>query len=114
MIPSFQGRNLQFVNAYGIPDLSPQRWPDLRNLLSNTNITDPLRRDGYDWLLEIVKATPHKNFRYSLFFKSIMILDMYLKYSKEIVETFDFNVTVVTCFFIASKYEEHYPIRLKQ
>ncbi|EGR31142.1 n-terminal domain protein [Ichthyophthirius multifiliis] len=81
-----------------------------KNCLFKHNIPQLLRAKMLDWLIEVVKAY---KFSEETYFMTVRLLDLYLEKTKKIKEISDIHLVGVTCFFIASKYEEIYPITLK-
>jgi Flp pilus assembly CpaF family ATPase len=63
-----------------------------------------------DWMIEVLT-----NFKCDdqTFFLSTSLMDRYFKNKMDIREVSDLHVTGVTCMFIASKYEDIYPLKMK-
>lgn len=63
-----------------------------------------------DWMIEVLT-----NFRCDdqTFFIAVSLLDRYFKNCKETKEVSDLHVTGVTTMFIASKFEDIYPLKMK-
>lgn len=63
-----------------------------------------------DWMIEVLT-----NFKCDdqTFFLSVSLLDRYFKNKMETREISDLHITGVTCMFIASKYEDIYPLKMK-
>ena len=72
----------------------------------NTN----LRARMIDWMIEVLT-----NFKCDdqTFFIAVSILDRYFKGCKVKKQVGDLHVTGVTCMFIASKFEDIYPLKMK-
>ena len=63
-----------------------------------------------DWMIEVLT-----NFKCDdqTFFLSVSLLDRYFKYKQECKEVADLHIIGVTAMFIASKYEDIYPLKMK-
>jgi hypothetical protein len=63
-----------------------------------------------DWMIEVLT-----NFKCEdqTFFLAVNLLDRYLKNKPQSVEIADLHVMGVTTMFIASKYEDVYPLKMK-
>ena len=63
-----------------------------------------------DWMIEVLT-----NFKCEdqTFFLAISLLDRYLKNKRECQEIADLHIMGVTTMFIASKYEDIYPLKMK-
>lgn len=63
-----------------------------------------------DWMIEVLT-----NFKCDdqTFFLAVSLLDRYLKNKPEIAEIGDLHIMGVTAMFIASKYEDIYPLKMK-
>jgi hypothetical protein len=63
-----------------------------------------------DWMIEVLT-----NFKCDdqTFFLSVSLLDRYLKAKQETREISDLHIMGVTTMFIASKYEDIYPLKMK-
>ena len=63
-----------------------------------------------DWMIEVLT-----NFKSDdqTFFLAVSLLDRYFKGKQEMREVTDLHIIGVTAMFIASKYEDYYPIKMK-
>ena len=63
-----------------------------------------------DWMIEVLT-----NFRCDdqTFFLAISLMDRYFKNTEGVKEVSDLHVTGVTTMFIASKFEDIYPLKMK-
>ena len=63
-----------------------------------------------DWMIEVLT-----NFKCDdqTFFLSVSLIDRYFKLKSDVREISDLHVIGVTCMFIASKYEDIYPLKMK-
>jgi len=63
-----------------------------------------------DWMIEVLT-----NFKCDdqTFFLAISIIDRFFKLKYETREISDLHIIGVTCMFIASKYEDIYPLKMK-
>jgi len=73
-------------------------------------ITPALRARMIDWMIEVLT-----NFKCDdkTFFLAVSLLDRYFKNKPETREVGDLHIIGVTCMFIASKYEDVYPLKMK-
>lgn len=78
--------------------------------LSRHKVTPNLRARMIDWMIEVLT-----NFKCDdqTFFLSVSLLDRYFKLKPEVREISDLHIIGVTCMFIASKYEDIYPLKMK-
>lgn len=91
-----------------------RKMPDLSNCLQNINLSSANRSRMVNWLLEVVG-----NFKKCLsdytFFKAITIMDLYFKHvlhigTNDVIGKQEMQVIVVSSFFLASKFEDRYPV----
>lgn len=63
-----------------------------------------------DWMIEVLT-----NFKCDdqTFFLAVSLMDRYFKNMPDMKEVSDLHVTGVTCMFIASKYEDIIPLKMK-
>ena len=73
-------------------------------------ITPALRSRMVDWMIEVLT-----NFKCDdqTFFLAVSILDRFFKVKVETREIADLHIIGVTAMFIASKYEDIYPLKMK-
>ena len=73
-------------------------------------ITPALRARMIDWMIEVLT-----NFKCDdqTFFLAVSLIDRYFKNKTEMREISDLHIIGVTCMFIASKYEDIYPLKMK-
>lgn len=78
--------------------------------LGRHKVTPNLRARMIDWMIEVLT-----NFKCDdqTFFLSVSLLDRYFKLKQEVREISDLHIIGVTCMFIASKYEDIYPLKMK-
>ena len=83
---------------------------DTSACLSRHKVTPNLRARMIDWMIEVLT-----NFKCDdqTFFLSVSLLDRYFKLKPDIREISDLHVIGVTSMFIASKYEDIYPLKMK-
>ena len=69
-----------------------------------------LRARMIDWMIEVLT-----NFKCDdqTFFLAVGLMDRYFKNCKHVKEVGDLHITGVTCMFMASKYEDIYPLKMK-
>ncbi len=63
-----------------------------------------------DWMIEVLT-----NFKCDdqTFFLSVSLIDRFFKNKQETKEVGDLHIIGVTCMFVASKYEDIYPLKMK-
>jgi len=63
-----------------------------------------------DWMIEVLT-----NFKCDdqTYFLAVSLMDRYFKGKHEITETSDLHLIGVTCMFVASKYEDILPLKMK-
>ena len=83
---------------------------DSRNCLERHEINYPLRARMVDWMIEVLT-----NFKCDdqTFFIAVSLLDRYFKNCASKKEVSDLHITGVTCMFIASKFEDIFPLKMK-
>jgi len=103
------------VNAeYGESIMTYTRELELQfltdNCLMRHMITPALRARMIDWMIEVLT-----NFKCDdqTFFLAVSLLDRYFKNKTEAREIKDLHIIGVTTMFIASKYEDIYPLKMK-
>lgn len=82
----------------------------VQNNLVRHKITPALRARMVDWMIEVLT-----NFKCDdqTFFLSVSLLDRFFKGKQETREISDLHIIGVTTMFIASKYEDIYPLKMK-
>jgi hypothetical protein len=78
-------------------------------MLLHHEITSSLRSKMIDWMIEVLSSYKMSE---ESFFKSIFIMDSYLKKSKAKLEVKDLHLIGISSMFLASKYEEIHPLKL--
>lgn len=78
--------------------------------LSEHKITPVLRSRMIDWMVEVMT-----NFRCDdqTFFVAVSLMDRYFKNTKEPLEVSALHLTGVSAMFLASKYEDIYPLKMR-
>ena len=78
--------------------------------LMKHKITPALRARMIDWMIEVLT-----NFKCDdqTFFLAVSLLDRYFKAKTETREISDLHIIGVTAMFIASKYEDIYPLKMR-
>jgi len=116
-VPSEIERETMHVNLhYGAEIDEYQRELELEpafntaNSLKRHKVTPNLRARMIDWMIEVLT-----NFKCDdqSFFLSVSLLDRYFKLKAEEREISDLHIIGVTAMFIASKYEDIYPLKMK-
>ena len=81
--------------------------------LSYHKITERMRTRMIDWMIEVLS---NYHCDESTYFESVNLMDRYFKIceeKKKILQPAELHLIGVTCMFIASKYQDIYPLRLK-
>lgn len=91
-------------------DLEKKSENDVTNCLGRHKITPALRARMIDWMIEVLT-----NFRCDdqTFFLAVSLQDRYFKCCDDAKEVSDLHVVGVTSMFIASKFEDIYPLKMK-
>lgn len=87
-----------------------EKTTDLTDCLGRHKITAALRARMIDWMIEVLT-----NFRCDdqTFFLAVSLQDRFFKHCSEPKEVNDLHVVGVTSMFIASKFEDIYPLKMK-
>lgn len=82
---------------------------DVTDNLARHEVTDSLRSRMIDWMVEVLT-----NFRCShqAYFMATSLLDQFFKQSSGRIPVKDLHLSGVAAMFIASKYEDIYPLKL--
>ena len=64
-----------------------------------------------DWMLEVLHVLNQSDF---VFLRSVSLLDQYFKRTKKVIDVTDLHLNGMVCMFIASKYEEIEPIKIRE
>jgi len=83
------------------------------NFLNNHKITERMRTRMADWMIEVLS---NYHCDEATYFESINLMDRYFKecdIRKQILQPSELHLIGVTSMFIASKYQDIYPLRLK-
>ena len=80
------------------------------NCLIKHKITPNLRARMVDWMIEVLT-----NFKCDdqTYFLAVSLMDRYFKGKPDMRETSDLHMVGVTCMFVASKYEDILPLKMK-
>lgn len=89
---------------------SLEKQYDASNCLERHKITPTLRARMIDWMIEVLT-----NFKCDdqTFFLAVNMQDRFLKNTPVQKEVSDLHLTGVTCMFVASKFEDIYPLKMK-
>lgn len=107
-------QNINVNMEYGESIMSYTRELEIEHLsedsLRKHKITPALRARMIDWMIEVLT-----NFKCDdqTFFLAVSLLDRYFKGKNETREISDLHIIGVTTMFIASKYEDIYPLKMK-
>ena len=90
------------------------KCPDLANTLGRTNICEDIRTRMVDWMFEVLsKLRGPQNFNQYTFFRAVLIMDLFFKHHKgKTLDNEIVHITGLTCMYLASKYEDIYPLSL--
>lgn len=109
-----QRQNINIKDEYGESIMKYTKQLE-QNFLTDNNlmrhkITPALRARMIDWMIEVLT-----NFKCDdqTFFLAVGLMDRYFKNKPETREISDLHIIGVTCMFIASKYEDIYPLKMK-
>lgn len=82
----------------------------ITDCLSGHKITSNLRSRMVDWMIEVLT-----NFKCDdqTYFLAVSLMDRYFKGRPDGAETSDLHLIGVTCMFVASKYEDILPLKMK-
>lgn len=84
----------------------------IKKFLSSHNISERVRSKMIDWIIEVLV---NYNCDEQTFFIAVSLMDRYLKfYSITSLKADDIHLIGITCIFMASKYQDVYPLRLKE
>jgi len=78
--------------------------------LKNHKIPVNLRAKMIDWMIEVLGSYKSSE---QTFFIAVSLMDLFLQKTNTVHDVTDLHLVGVTCMFMASKYEEIYPLRLK-
>lgn len=81
-----------------------EKIPDMSNTLVRTRIDSFVRGRLIGWIVEVLENLK-KPFNYSEVFRTILIMDLYLKHYTQLLEDENMHIIGVTSMFISSKYE---------
>lgn len=84
---------------------------DLSNTLINTKIDNSVRAKMVDWIMEVLGHF-QSELSYQTFFRSIFIMDHFLKYTSIQLTNEHIHLIGLTSMYIASKYEDIFHIRI--
>ena len=80
-----------------------------KGLLSSHSITATLRSKMVDWMIEVLSSYKMTE---ETFFRSVYLMDAFMKKSPRKLEIKDLHLVGVTAMFSAAKYEEIHPLKL--
>jgi hypothetical protein len=80
------------------------------NFLDRHNITERMRSKMIDWMIEVLG---NYNCDDNTFFLSVNIMDRYFSHCEEILKPEDLHIIGICSMFIASKFYDIFPIKLK-
>lgn len=88
-----------------------EKVPDVGNTLVRSKIDPFVRGKLIGWIVEVLDNLK-KPFSYGEVFRTIVIMDLYVKHCPEILENDDMHLIGVTSVFVSSKYETNTPLRI--
>eukprot|EP00357_Protocruzia_adherens_P022382 CAMPEP_0114978740 /NCGR_PEP_ID=MMETSP0216-20121206/3979_1 /TAXON_ID=223996 /ORGANISM="Protocruzia adherens, Strain Boccale" /LENGTH=378 /DNA_ID=CAMNT_0002339979 /DNA_START=883 /DNA_END=2019 /DNA_ORIENTATION=+ len=86
-----------------------EKIDDVSDSLGHHKVSPQLRAKMVDWMIEVLT---NFNCEQSTFFLSVQIMDQYLTKTEKALQPQDIHLLGVTCMFIASKYEDYYPLKM--
>jgi cyclin-A len=107
-------QNINIQTEYGDQIVSYLKQLELNHLTQNFlhrhQITESLRSRMVDWMVEVLS-----NFKCEdqTFFLSVALLDRFLTQTARVVEVSNLHIIGVTSMFIASKFEDIHPLKMK-
>lgn len=106
-----QPREGQYFKNYNSSSLL-NKIPDTSNTLAKTKISESVRTKMVDWIFEVlVKLETSEFFSEHVFHRAVLIMDIYFMLCKEkVLDDHDVHIIGVTSMWIASKYDDTYPI----
>ena len=104
-------RESQYLSSYQ-NDIILEKIPDLSNTLIKTDINKSIRAQMIDWMIEVFQALSEKKELFPVFFRTILIMDLYLKYSEKKLKDTNIHLVGITSMYISSKFEDIYPISI--
>lgn len=78
--------------------------------LKNHSIPSNLRARMVDWMIEVLSSY---KCQHQTFFVAISLMDRFFGKTTRVHSVSELHLTGVTCMFLACKYEEIYPVKLK-
>ena len=100
------GENCYYFNK--ILEKTIFKIPD--TLLNNHKITTNIRTKMVDWMIEVLSVFDCMD---ETFFLSVNIMDIFFQRTKKVFHNEDVHLIGITCMFISSKFQEIYPLSLK-
>lgn len=79
------------------------------NFMDKHKINPDVRTKMVDWMIEVLSVYRSEN---ETFFLSVTIMDMFIQKSTKILTTDEIHLLGLTSMFIASKFEDVFPIRM--
>ena len=81
-----------------------EKVPDVSNTLVKTEIDPMIRGRLVGWIVEVLQ-TLHTSLRYDELFRTILVMDLFMKHAAAPLDDEDIHLIGVTSMFISSKYE---------
>ena len=81
----------------------------IKKLSEKHKIDEKIRTKMVDWMIEVLSA--YKADTQTLFL-SVILMDMYIKKSQQVLDNSHVHLLGVTCMYMMSKYEDVIPIRI--
>jgi hypothetical protein len=106
-----QTREGQYLNSYKQSRTILDKAPDLLNTLKSCRIDVRTRAKMVDWMFEVLYAL-QETFSVNTYLRSILIMDVYIKYTEERLNNEDIHLIGIGAIYIASKYEDIYHIKI--
>ena len=81
----------------------------LESFMTHHKISTSLRAKMVDWMIEVLSSYKMSE---ETFFKSVALMDLYLKKEEKSQDTKDIHLIGISAMFSAMKFEEIHPLRL--
>ena len=103
----------QWAYSYAHADLISDKTVNLQATLLNTKINATTRSQMLDWMVEVL-SNLSRQFSEATFFRSALIMDLFLKSSRSCLTDSHLHLIGLTSMYIGSKYEDVQPIRINE
>lgn len=90
--------------------LETEKTKRLTNVMGEHQISRELRAKMVDWMIEVISSYKYSE---AAFFTSVRVMDSFFQRCKVSHKSSDLHLVGVAAIFIACKYEEIYPLKVK-